>query len=749
MDMADEDHVLICVAWPYANGPLHLGHVAGCYLPPDIYARFERLRGNRVLMVSGSDEHGTPITVTAEQEGVNPQDIVDQYHAINTQALIDLGCTWLPHTDSRGIAFGGSLFNRTSDQRHKDKVQDNFKSLYEAGFFERRTMQQYFEVHENGGGRFLPDRYIEGTCPSCGADGARGDQCDACGATYESYELKNPVSKMNPELDVEIRDTEHLFYRLDLFQEALESHAEQHQSVWKPNVRAMTKQWLDMGLRPRAVTRDLEWGIQVPLDGDDWEGKCIYVWFEAVQGYLTCSQIWSESFDDGSSWENWWIDNQDLTQRHYYFLGKDNVPFHTVIWPAILMGLNHVRNGKTADDPITLPSYGDLRLEDNVPAMEYLMLGGGQFSKSRKHAIWLPSFLQRFDPDTLRYYLSINMPESHDTDFTWNEFVDRINNELIATYGNFANRVLSLSARLPDTPGGEQLPAFDSIDVYSDLCSTLEKLHGDMTLSLEKHRYKEALRTAMTVAQHGNQLLQAAKPWEHLKTEVGEEGRAETLASLAIGWRICRYLAIVTQPFLPFSAQKLWNMLGIESDLADMIWDQAIDWSIPVVQPSSSFEPLFKRLDVDEIVKEEQSYIESQEDSNDLTHNVKGGKKEKKRMKNEAPEGIEYLDFETFMEVELRVGRIMSVEDHPDADRLYVVKLDDGSEQGRTICAGIKAYYSPDELLNKMVVFVANLKPRSLRGVVSEGMMLAADDGNDVVRLVTIDGEISTGSRVR
>lgn len=749
MDMADEDHVLICVAWPYANGPLHLGHVAGCYLPPDIYARFERLRGNRVLMVSGSDEHGTPITVTAEQEGVNPQDIVDQYHAINTQALIDLGCTWLPHTDPRGIAFGGSLFNRTSDQRHKDKVQENFKSLYEAGFFERRTMQQYFEVHENGGGRFLPDRYIEGTCPSCGADGARGDQCDACGATYESYELKNPVSKMNPELDVEIRDTEHLFYRLDLFQEALESHAEQHQSVWKSNVRAMTKQWLDMGLRPRAVTRDLEWGIQVPLDGDDWEGKCIYVWFEAVQGYLTCSQIWSESFDDGSSWENWWIDNQDLTQRHYYFLGKDNVPFHTVIWPAILMGLNHVRNGKTADDPITLPSYGDLRLEDNVPAMEYLMLGGGQFSKSRKHAIWLPSFLQRFDPDTLRYYLSINMPESHDTDFTWNEFVDRINNELIATYGNFANRVLSLSARLPDTPGGEQLPAFDSIDVYSDLCSTLEKLHADMTLSLEKHRYKEALRTAMTVAQHGNQLLQAAKPWEHLKTEVGAEGRAETLASLAIGWRICRYLAIVTQPFLPFSAQKLWNMLGIESDLADMKWDQAIDWSIPVVHPSSSFEPLFKRLDVDEIVKEEQSYIESQEDSNDLTHSVKGGKKEKKRMKNEAPEGIEYLDFETFMEVELRVGRIMSVEDHPDADRLYVVNLDDGSEQGRTICAGIKAYYSPDELLNKMVVFVANLKPRSLRGVVSEGMMLAADDGNDVVRLVTIDGEISTGSRVR
>ena len=462
---------------------------------------------------------------------------------------------------------------------------------------------------------------------------------------------------MNPELKVEIRDTEHLFYRLDLFQEALEKHADQHQSVWKPNVRAMTKQWLDMGLRPRAVTRDLEWGIKVPLEGEDWQGKCIYVWFEAVQGYLTCSQIWSESFGDDSSWENWWIEDSNKNQRHYYFLGKDNVPFHTVIWPAILMGLNHVRNGKTANDPISLPSSGDLRLEDNVPAMEYLMLAGGQFSKSRKHAIWLPSFLERFDPDTLRYYLSINMPESHDTDFTWNEFVDRINNELIATYGNFANRVLSLSARLPNTPGGEELPAFDSIETYGELCSTLETLHANMTVSLEKHRYKEALRTAMTAAQHGNQMLQSATPWKHLKTDIDADGRNDSLASLAFGWRICRYLAIVTQPFLPFSAQRLWDMLGISTNIEDVHWDEAIDWNVSVEHPSSSYEPLFKRLDVNEIVKEEQSYIESQEESHDLTHNVKGGKKEKKSMKNEAPEGIEYLDFDTFMEVELRVGR--------------------------------------------------------------------------------------------
>lgn len=749
MIMADGEHVLVCVAWPYANGPLHLGHVAGCYLPPDICARFERARGNRVLMVSGSDEHGTPITVSAEQEGRNPQDIVDEYHSINTQALLDLGCTWLPNVDQRGIDYGGSLFNRTSDPRHKVKVQENFKLLYNAGFFERRTMQQYFEVHPDGGGRFLPDRYIEGTCPTCGAENARGDQCDECGATYESSELNNPVSKMNPELKVEIRDTEHLFYRLDLFQEALELHAEKNYAVWKPNVRAMTKQWLDMGLRPRAVTRDLEWGIEVPLDSDDWGNKCIYVWFEAVQGYLTCSQIWSETFGDSASWEKWWMNDSTQKQRHYYFLGKDNVPFHTVIWPAIIMGLNHVRNGKSADDPIQLPQDGDLRLEDNVPAMEYLMLAGGQFSKSRKHAIWLPSFLKQFDPDTLRYYLSINMPESHDTDFTWNEFVDRINNELIATYGNFANRVLSLSARLPNAPGAPSLSSFDDNNTYTNLQRTLEKLHADMTSSLERHRYKEALRTAMTAAQHGNQMLQNAAPWVHLKTDVGADGRKESLASLAFGWRICRYLAIVTQPFLPFSAKKLWTMLGITTELENISWDSAIDWSIEIGNPLASFEPLFQRLDAGEILKHEKSIVENSSEKSNPGHEVKGGKKEMKNMKEEPLEGIEYLDFDTFMKVDLRVGVITSVEDHPNADRLYVIRIDDGSGQERTICAGIKSYYTADELLQKSIVFVSNLKPRALRGVTSQGMMLAADDGNGGVRLVTIDGEISAGSRVR
>ena len=746
--MSDGDHVLICVAWPYANGPLHLGHVAGCYLPPDIHARFERALGNRVLMVSGSDEHGTPITVSAEQEGKEPQNIVDRFHETNSKALLELGCTWMPNIDSRGVAYGGSLFNRTTDEEHKQRVQSNFKDLYDAGFFEKRSMEQYYELNPNGEGRFLPDRYIEGTCPSCGATDARGDQCDSCGATYESSELKNPISKMNPNYNVEIRETDHLFYRLDLFQEALQIHAEQRQTVWKPNVRAMTKQWLDMGLRPRAVTRDLTWGIDVPLDDDDWVGKCIYVWFEAVQGYLTCSQIWSEKYADNSGlWESWWTNKPDSNPRHYYFLGKDNVPFHTVIWPAILMGLNHVRNGKTASEPIELPSDGDLHLEDNVPAMEYLMLAGGQFSKSRKHAIWLPSFLERFDPDTLRYYLSINMPEGHDTDFTWNEFVDRINNELIATYGNFVNRVMSLTSRLPND-GSSPLAQFDDNNLHSEDIDFLDSLHSKITNSLNRHRYKEALRYAMNAAQHGNQMLQNSAPWKHLKSEVKSEGRDDSLSSLAFGWRLCRYLAIVTQPFLPFSSQRLWTMLGLGGEVSQKSWYSALDWSQEISITDDNYEPLFKRLDLEEIVEQEQSLVEESMPSS-IGHSVKGGKKEKKNMKEEQPEGITYLEFETFMEVELRVGRIASVNEHPNADRLYVVSIDDGTDNLRTICAGIKEYYTSEELLNKTIVFVANLKPRPLRGVVSEGMMLAADDGDGSVKLVTIDGEISTGSLVR
>ena len=758
------EHVLICVAWPYANGPLHLGHVAGCYLPPDIQSRFERARGNRVLMVSGSDEHGTPITVSAEQDGITPQDVVDKYHAINSKALLELGCTWEPNVDPRGIEYGGALFNRTSDPRHKKMVQDNFIQLMDAGLFETKTMKQFYEKNSDGseGGRFLPDRYIEGTCPSCNEDGARGDQCDACGATYEAIELKNPTSKMNPDAEIEIRDTDHMFYRLDVFQEVLEQHANERQSVWKSNVRAMTKQWLDMGLRPRAVTRDLSWGIPLPLDDEEWDGKCVYVWFEAVQGYSTCARIWAQDFatehELGSdAWRKWWcVDENGDSPRHLYFLGKDNIPFHTVIWPALIMGLNHAENGKTLSDAVHLPGPGDLALESNVPAMEYLMLAGGQFSKSRKHAVWLPSFLDRFDPDTLRYYLGINMPENHDTDFNWPDFVEKINSELIAAYGNFVHRVLTLGARLEMTAQGPFSP-FDDLSLTLDVQEKLVSLHEQITDSLHRHRYKEALRYAMNAAQTGNQMLQSATPWKYLKTEGDDEYTAlrnTSLARLSFGWRVSRYLAIVMQPFMPFSSAKLWKALGQEGDVRDVHWNSAIDWSVPMSWNNTTPEPLFKRLDLEEILASEQSLVDSNESADQPGHGVKGGKKSKKKSKGEndmtdAPEGTTYLNFETFMEVDLRVGKISAVDDHPNADRLFVVTLDDGTEEGRTICAGLKEYYTSEQMVGKTVVFVANLKPRPLRGVTSEGMMLAADDGEGNVKLITVDGDVSTGSQVR
>ena len=749
--MADE-HVLICVAWPYANGPLHLGHVAGCYLPPDIQYRFERAMGNRVLMVSGSDEHGTPITVTAETQGITPQAVVDQYHAMNMKALLDLGCSWSTHLDPRGPEYGGALFNRTSDPEHKQMVQTNFQALEDGGFFERKTTEQYYEVLDDGSGRFLPDRYVEGTCPACGQDGARGDQCDACGATYEAVELKNPVSKMNPTATIEIRETDHLFYRLDLFQDALQAHADQQQSAWKSNVKAMTKQWLDMGLRPRAVTRDLEWGIPVPIEGDEWEGKCIYVWFEAVQGYSTCARIWSKKHadmlpDGADTWKRWWcVDDDGAAPRHLYFLGKDNIPFHTVIWPALILGMNHVNNGFTAEEPVRLPGPGDFALESNVPAMEYLMLAGGQFSKSRKHAVWLPSFLERYDPDTLRYYLSINMPENHDTDFNWPDFVERVNSELIAAYGNFVHRVLTLGARLPCESGDSPFAAHDGHPSVEPHRIHVEKALGEITTSLQRHRYKEALRSIMTVAQYGNQLLQSAAPWKHLKEP--QEGADESLAALAFCWRIARFLAITTQPFLPSSAQRLWATLGSSGDVSSVSWAAATDWVAPLTWLDEPPQPLFQRLELDEILAAEQGLVE-EGDEGDAVHGVKGGKKKGGKKMKEDIEGVTYLEFETFMKVNLRVGRITKVEDHPNADKLYVVSLDDGTERERTICAGLKAYYSPAEMEGKLVVFVENLKPRPLRGVTSEGMMLAADDGQDAVRLVTIDGDIKTGSQVR
>ena len=718
------------MAWPYANGPLHLGHVAGNCLPADIQYRYERARGRSVIMCSGSDEHGTPITVTAEQENVDPQEIVDRYHQINTQALIDLGCSWGTNIDPRGIDYGGALYNRTTDPRHKELVQEYFTKLKQSGFLKQQSMKQYCSINSEGITKFLPDRYVEGECPICGSDGARGDQCDECGSTYESSELVNPRSKMDPDAKIEIRDTEHFFFQLNQFQNELEKHSITKQKVWKPNVRAMTKNWLNMGLRPRAVTRDMEWGIELPLSENEWETKRIYVWFEAVQGYLTCSQIWSERFSDNpDDWMKWWVKSDEGDEpKHIYFMGKDNIPFHTVIWPAIIMGLNSSNSGNPPSSDI---DSGELVLESNVPAMEYLMLQGGQFSKSRKHAVWLPSFLEHHNPDTLRYFLSINMPEGHDTDFRWEEYVDKVNNELIGTYGNFVHRVMTLSHRLDSENGTNPLlQYFDSSD-HVETNEKIQTLLESAIASMEKQRFKEALRSLMNISQIGNGLIQHSEPWKYMR-EADTPEKSKSLSTLAYCWKICRGLAITLRPFLPFQSDQLWSMLGEERNIDDILFEDSFNSDSDFYWNNEKPKPLFERLDIDDILEREKLIAGTDAHKLEVIE-----------------EDVNYIDFEDFMKVEMRTGKVVDIEDHPNADKLYVVTIEDGPDSTRTVCAGLKGIYQKEQLLGKQVIFVANLKPRKLRGIMSEGMILAADDGDGNVSVLTLDSEMPTGSQVR
>ena len=686
-------------------------------------------------MCSGSDEHGTPITLSAEEMGISPQEVVDKYHEVNTQALADLGCSWVNPVDPRGIEFGGALYNRTTDPMHKEIVQEVFTQLLDSGFLERKSMQQYCSVNKEGRVRFLPDRYVEGKCPVCSEDGARGDQCDSCGATYEAHELIDPRSKLDVESEIEVRDTEHFFLRLNDFQNSLEAHSSERKAVWKPNVRSMSKNWLNMGLRPRAVTRDIEWGIEIPLDGKEWGSKRIYVWFEAVQGYYTCARIWAERYaapsghtDGIDAWKNWWlVPEEGESPRHIYFMGKDNIPFHTIIWPAILMGLN----AKDASEVSHVPVPGGMVLEDNVSSNEYLMLQGGQFSKSRRHGVWLPSYLERYDPDALRYYLSINMPETHDTDFRWDEYVDRVNNELIGTYGNFVHRVMTLAHRL-QSDGGNPLARYDDHESHRETIALVNEKVSSAIDSMERQRFKEALRSIMGIAQIGNSILQDAAPWKYLKGEESPESR-KSLSSLALSWRICSCLAVCMRPFIPFSSERLWSMLGNESNIDAILLEDSMNGTEPLSWNPEAPNPLFTRLDLEEILESEESLSDSKDnDSSPSREN-----------------GGDYIDFEDFMKVEMRTGRIVSVEDHPNADKLFVITIDEGSDSTRTVCAGLKGHYEPSELEGLNVVFVANLEPRKLRGVMSEGMILAADDGEGGVRVLTTEGDILSGSRVR
>lgn len=546
------ERIFIGVAWPYANGSLHLGHIAGAYLPADIFARYHRLKGNEVLMVSGSDQHGTPITIRAEQEGKTPEEIASRYH----QEFLDC---W------RRLGISFDLFTSTSTPNHTRVTHDMFLTLRDKGYIYRDSMKLLYCPHCQ---RYLPDRYVTGTCPYCGSKEARGDQCDSCGKPLNTLDLIEPRCQLcrgTPE----VRDSEHYFLRLSAFEKKLASWVKQ-QKHWRADVLNFTAGYLKEGLKDRAITRDIEWGITVPQPG--FEHKCIYVWFEAVIGYLSASKEWAEAQGDKDGWRPFW---QGET-RSYYFVGKDNIPFHTIIWPAMLMG------------------YGGLNLPFDVPANEFLTLEGRQFSTSRNWAVWLPDYLERYDPDPLRYMLSANMPETGDADFSWYEFLRRNNNELVATYGNLVHRVLTITGRNFDcripSPG-----EFDEQD--RTLLSLAETTLSTVDQSLYRCHFREGIWSAMSLAQEANRYLDNKAPWKNIKDD-----RESTATTLYVALSVISCLKTVLYPFLPFSSQKLHRLLGFEGSVEDG------GWAIQSLSPGQRLpppEPLFTKLD--EVIADEET----------------------------------------------------------------------------------------------------------------------------------------------
>ncbi len=550
------ERIFVAVAWPYANGPLHLGHVAGCYLAADVFARYHRIKGNQVLMVSGSDSHGTPITVRAEQEGVTPQEILERYHAQFLE-------TW----EQLGITF--DLFTTTHTQNHQEVVHDIFLSLQEKGYIYTDTM---LLAYCGDCDRFLPDRYVEGICPHCGHDKARGDQCDNCGRTLDPQDLVSPRCTLCGNTP-EFRQSEHFFLKLSAFEQPLLDWVKK-QTHWRPNVLNFTRRFLEDGLKDRAITRDLTWGVPVPVDG--YDDKRIYVWFEAVIGYLSAAVEWSKGEGAPGKWEDFW---KDPDTKSYYFIGKDNIPFHSIVWPAMLMG------------------YGGLNLPYNVPANEFLSLENRKFSTSQNWAVWVPDFLSRYDPDPLRYLLCANMPESGDSNFSWAEFVRRNNDELVATYGNLVNRVLTFTYKNFDgkIPAPGPLSEADQAQLKRAK-ETLETVDRNL---YECH-FKVAIGAAFSLAHEANRYLDATAPWKSIKTD-----RQASATALWVSIAVINCLKVALYPFLPFSSQKLHEFLGFDGLVASERWDfDHLIHGVAAGKVLRSPSPLYTKLDP-KIVEEE------------------------------------------------------------------------------------------------------------------------------------------------
>ena len=676
----------ITTALPYANGPVHIGHLAGVYIPADIYARYLRNKGEEVVFIGGSDEHGVPITIKARKEGVTPQDIVDRYHEIIKRSFEEFG-----------ISF--DVYSRTTSKTHYRVASDFFKKLYDKGEFIEQTSEQYYDEEA---GQFLADRYITGKCPHCGNERAYGDQCESCGTSLSPTDLINPQSAISGSKPV-MRQTRHWYLPLDKHEAWLRDYILNNHKEWKTNVYGQCKSWLDVGLQPRAVSRDLDWGVPVPLP--DAEGKVLYVWFDAPIGYISNTiELCSEKPEKFGNWERWW---KDPETRLVHFIGKDNIVFHCIVFPAMLK------------------AEGSYILPDNVPANEFLNLEGDKISTSRNWAVWLDEYLVDMPDkqDVLRYVLTANAPETKDNDFTWRDFQVRNNSELVAIYGNFINRTLVLTGKYFD---GKVPPLGTLEDIDSDVLAQIADSKARIENMLDNFHFRDALREAMNLARTGNKYLADTEPWKLAKTDMS---RVATILNVAL--QLSANLNIAFEPFLPFSSAKLRQMLQFDS----VRWaDFGKTELLPAGHALGKTELLFEQID-DAAIEQQINKLQQTKATN--------------AVQSQAVKAVkETVEFDDFLKLDIRVGTVVECSKVPKADKLLQFRIDDGMG-GRTIVSGIAAHYpEPEKLVGTQVCFVANFAARKLRGIDSEGMILSAEMPDGSLVLVQPNTKISEGSTI-
>ncbi len=677
----------ITAALPYANGPLHIGHIAGAYLPADIYVRYLKSNGEDVAFICGSDEHGAAITIRAKKEGISPKQIVDKYHVMMKNAFADFG-----------IAF--DIYSRTSNQTHHETASEFFKTIYDKGGFIEQTSQQFYDQEHN---QFLADRYVTGTCPNCANEKAYGDQCEKCGTSLNALDLKNPISTLSGKAPV-LKETKHWYLPLENYQEFLNKWIlEEHKNDWKVNVYGQCKSWLDQGLQARAVTRDLDWGVKVPLPNA--EGKVLYVWFDAPIGYVSATKEWAQ--EKGVDWKPYW---QSEDTKLVHFIGKDNIVFHCIVFPAILK------------------AHGDYIMPDNVPANEFLNLEGDKISTSRNWAVWLHEYMQDFPgkADVLRYTLCANAPETKDNDFTWKDFQAKNNNELVAILGNFINRTLILTQNYFEN----KVPQVSSItDNDKEVCRELINITSRIGSSIERYRFREALSEVMNMARLGNKYLADNEPWKAIKVDAE---RVKTIMNISL--QIAANLAIVMEPFLPETSQKVRAML----ELKNLKWKDA--GSNSILQASHALGAstlLFDKIEDVSIAVQVEKLVQS---------------KRKNEMEQAASETKikPNISFEDFTKLDIRIATILEAEKVKGTKKLLKLKVDTGKDT-RIVVSGIAEHYKPEEIIGKKVTLLTNLAPREIKGIQSQGMILLAEDpaSGKMSFVSPIDATINSGAEVK